>query len=136
MRLLKNIYEHTLTLVCDDLQKLHWPITTGRAPCLCTHDGVLHKHIEHVASQACGGCHTLSPLPITSLLRPPYVVSLFSSFFLFSFLSFCVPSVVFVCGRSLSSVSQKPSPHRGNYAGICETICYDFSGCAHLYLQR
>jgi hypothetical protein len=48
-------------------------------------------------------------------------------------LPFCVSSVVFVFCRSLSSVSQNPSPHRGNYAGICETFWYDFSGCAHLY---
>ena len=55
---------------------------------------------------------------------------------LFFFCPFVSPLLFLFCCRSLSFVSQNPSPHRGNYAGICETICYDFSGCAHIYLQR
>lgn len=75
---------------------------------------------------------------IPSSLHPSDVVSLliFSSSYVL-FIRLCVSLCVCVCVCPCSECcfvkkKKKNSPHRGNFAGICEQICYDFSFSLHL----
>lgn len=66
------------------------------------------------------------------VIIPSFFIHLMLCLFSLFFLLFCF--FVFLCPLLLWLLlfRRKKLPHRGNFAGICEQICYDFSFFLHL----